>query len=264
MLTAIFQAPGSWTRAATVGAFVLFLTAAGCGSTTDGVGEPGELTPGLQANGSIAYLATVVEGPVADPTGGQQRVDISAPLLPDWARFYEGLPSTLQGERELARTGTFTYEQLLAECAAAYPEITPAPQTADERAANYVAVGKCAYETRWSKPYWIPKLIADVDVCAMKLGADWRLLSEDDLAGFTESEYRFIHDTLAPFEHDTGFGSIYFGRTVWLRTQDGSIGIGTLELDVTGSRVEQRNLDAETTGLQRPVALRCIRRTDVP
>jgi hypothetical protein len=264
MLTALSRLPGVWTRVATAGAFVVFLTAAGCDSTTaDRESGAAPEMAGLQSSGSIAYLSTVVEAPPSDPTAGQREwVELSAPLLPDWDKLYEGLPSTLEGERALAESATFTFTQLLTECAEAYPAITLMPRTTAELAANYDAVARCAYETRSSKPYWIPKLLADVDVCRMKLGAGWRLLSEDDLGTFTPDAYRFLRDTLAPSADGAPWAVNYFGLDVWVRTDEGSIGIATLDPEVTGNRVAQRDLGDEATALQRPVALRCIRRTD--
>jgi len=196
----------------------------------------------------------------------REQVDISAPLLPDVLMLYQPFPTTLDGEKALVGSATYTYDRLLTECAADYPAITPTPLTTDEIAANYSAVGQCAYEKHTAKPYWIPKLLMDVDICGTELGAGWRLLGEDDLATLTDADYQFLHDTLAPFAtQEMTWGPLYFGLTVWLRAHDGTLAVGDLEPGVTADkRVTMRNPGTDAFAYQMPIALRCIRRTDLP
>jgi hypothetical protein len=195
----------------------------------------------------------------------REQVEISAPLLPDVLMLYQPFPTTLDGEKALAENGVYTYDQLLNECAATYPAITLTPLSSADIATNYDTVAECAHDAHNAKPYWTPKLIADVDLCGSKLGAGWRLISEDDLATFVDNDYQFIHDTLAGVGDPNTWGPLYFGLTVWLRAHDGTIGVGTLEPGVAaGQRITMRNLDAGTEALQLPIALRCIRRTDLP
>jgi hypothetical protein len=196
----------------------------------------------------------------------REQVDISAPLLPDVLMLYQPFPTTLDGEQALVASATYTYDRLLTECAADYPAITSTPLTTDEIAANYEAVAQCAYEKHTAKPYWIPKLLLDVDICGTELGAGWRLISEDDIATLSEADYQFLHDTLSPFAPVIGFwGPTYFGLTVWLRTHDGMLAVGDLDPGVAADkRVTMRNPGTDTFAYQTPIALRCIRRTDLP
>jgi hypothetical protein len=200
----------------------------------------------------------------------RERVEISAPLLPDM--LYQPYPTTLDGEKALAQSTTLTYDRLMTECAPDYPAITPTPLTTDEIATNYSTIAQCAYEKHTAKPYWIPKLLADVDICGMELGAGWRLISEDDLDTLTEADYQFLHDTLAPFDQASSFwGTFYFGLTVWLRAHDGTIAVGNLEPGVTpDKRITFRSgtttgplSGPPTSAVQDSIGLRCIRRTDV-
>ncbi|HVU52602.1 MAG TPA: hypothetical protein VHL80_18105 [Polyangia bacterium] len=196
----------------------------------------------------------------------RERVEISAPLLPDVLMLYQTFPATLDGETALVQSATYTYDRLLAECAADYPAITPTPLTSDEIAKNYETVGQCAYEKHTAKPYWIPKLLMDVDICGAELGAGWRLLGEDDLATLTDADYQFLHDTLSPFAPAIGqWGPTYFGLTVWLRAHDGTLAVGDLDPGVAADeRITMRNPGTDTFAYQQPIALRCIRRTDLP
>jgi hypothetical protein len=218
----------------------------------------------LSALALSLLMVWLADAPRSDAAVFQrEQVEISAPLLPDVDMLYKPFPTTLDGEKALVQSATFTYDQLLTECAADYPAITPTPLTTAQLATNYDAVAQCAYEKHTSKPYWVPRLLADVDICGAELGAGWRLLSEDDLSTLTENDYQYIQDTLAPIAQNDTWGPLYFGLQVWLRAHDGTIAVGTLAPGVAGSRVTQRNLGTETFAYQVPIALRCIRRTDL-
>jgi hypothetical protein len=220
------------------------------------------------STGALALGALVVslaDAPRSDAAVFlREQVEFSAPLLPDVLMLYQPFPTTLDGEKALVQSATYTYDRLLTECAPDYPAITPTPLTSVDIATNYDTVAQCAYEKHTAKPYWIPKLLADVDICGSELGASWRLISEDDLSTLTANDYQFIKDTLTPIAMNNIWGTLYFGLTVWLRAHDGTIAVGTLEPGVTGSRVTQRNLGTEAYAFQMPIALRCIRRTDLP
>jgi hypothetical protein len=200
-----------------------------------------------------------------------ERVEISAPILPNVLELYKTFPATLDGEKAMAHAASLTYDFLLSDCAADYPAITPPASvtvlTGEQLNANYDAVAQCSYEKHGAKPYWIPKLVGDVDICGTELGAGWRLISEDDLATLADADFQFVQDALAPVAA-TGqsfWGPFYFGLNVWLRTHDGGLAVGNLAPGVTGSRVSPLGIDASsTTHYEGGLALRCIRRTDLP
>lgn len=199
-------------------------------------------------------------------------VEISGPILPDVLVLYasEGAnyPTTTSAQQALAMDAALTFPQLLDECAPQYPAITLlAPGgpslTTEQLATNYDQVAECAYVTHTAKPYWIPQLIDDVDICAGALGSDWRLITENDLDGFTEQELRFFADTLSGVAGtSSGMGKFYFSLTVYVRGDDGTLKQGTLEPSVT-SRVWDLPVAGASlkSHLEGDTALRCIRRT---
>jgi hypothetical protein len=198
----------------------------------------------------------------------RERVEISAPILPDVLVLYQPFPTTLDGEKAMAHEAALTFERLLPECAPDYPAITLPPMTSAELAANYNAVADCAYEKHTAKPYWIDKLIDDVDICGTELGADWRLITEDDIGSLTESDFQLMWDVLTPVAAaapPSGLGPWYFGLQIFVRLRDGTIGKGSLEPGVVGKRVAPA--DGQINFTQHydvpGLALRCIRRTDV-
>ena len=70
-----------------------------------------------------------------------------------------------------------------------------APLSPAQLATNYDQVGRCAYEQYTAKPYWIPKLVDDVDICGTEMGTGWRLISEADLASFSEADLQKVAGT---------------------------------------------------------------------
>jgi hypothetical protein len=204
----------------------------------------------------------------------RERVEISAPILPDVLAIYKPFPTTLDGEKAMAHEAALTYDRLLAECAPDYPAITPPPAdgsalTSAQLAANYNAVADCSYVKHTAKPYWIPKLVDDVDICGTELGAGWRLIGEDDLLALTESDFQFMQDTLTPFAASlgtSGLGPMYFGLQIWVRAHDGTIAAGSLAPGRAGARVTPFDFTkvGYTEHYEGALGLRCIRRTDLP
>jgi len=202
---------------------------------------------GLQFSGDMAYIA-------------EQRVDISAPILPRTDVIYRPFPATLAGEAEMAHQAALLFPWLLAQCAPLYPQIKlGSGQTAKELATNYEQVATCAYEKFSAKPYWIPQLVADVDICRNELGENWRLISEQDLALMTDADFQYFTDTLSGSD---GFGSEFFSLVIWVRANDGTIKFGNLSPAVS-NRVGPLvyNGGGPKDHYEGSLALRCIRRS---
>jgi hypothetical protein len=206
----------------------------------------------------------------------REQVEISAPILPNVLKLYTTFPSTLEGEKAMAHDAALTYDALLTECAPDYPAIT-LPQgavttlTPEQIAANYNSVADCSYKKHTAKPYWIPKLVDDVDICGTELGAGWRLITEDDLASLTDADFQFLQDTLIPLSQtagSTGLGTMYFNLHVWVRARDGKLAQGNLSPGDDPNRVTELPFDpasgAYTQHYEGSLGLRCIRRTDLP
>ena len=195
---------------------------------------------------------------------------IGACIAELYAQEGANFPADLDGESSLATSATLTYDFLLDDCAADYPSITLSADgdpalTSAQLVANYDAIAQCAYEKHSAKPYWIPQLVSDVDICGSQLGSDWALLSEADIASFSEADFQFLHDTLTGVEPTTAnWGAFYFSLQVFTRATDGTIKMGDLNPGVT-SRMTALNLSSDQLKqhLEAGYALRCIRRTPV-
>jgi hypothetical protein len=236
--------------------------AGGAGATG---GSAGSEPAAFQYDGSVAFAPSIIVIP--------QRVEISAPILPRLLVIYTTFPADLDGEKKMAHDAALLFDWLLPQCAPLYPKITLAPAdgtplTPAQLAENYDQVGLCAYQQYTSKPYWIPKLIDDVDICGTEMGAGWRLITEADIASLTEADFQRLADTwsLDGADH-TGLGFFFASLAIWVRADDGTIQAGTLAPGVTGNRVtplQFQNQFGATDHYEGNLGLRCIRRTDLP
>ncbi|MBM4379088.1 MAG: hypothetical protein FJ086_07245 [Deltaproteobacteria bacterium] len=133
-------------------------------------------------------------------------------------------------------------------------------------------MAQCAYDQYTAKPYWIPQLVNDVNICESQLGQDWHLLAESDLATFNDADYVFLQNTLTqasnanPNNTTSYWGTFYFSLKVYLRAADGTIKAGDLTPGVS-NRVSAltypQGRDA-AYHCEGGLALRCTRRTQVP
>ncbi len=209
-----------------------------------------------------------------------ERVELSGPLFPDVLVLYaeEGanFPATPEGEADLAHRAALTFPYLVSTCASSYPAIAldadgGAALSVEALAANYEAVARCAYEQHTAKPYWIPKLVNDVELCGTELGAGWRLPSEGDVGAFSEAELQSLADALSPARHGS-FGAFYFSMRIYVRGADGSLKQADLTPGFSGTRVgllpgsngcgvDGGAANCSTAHLESDLSLRCIRRT---
>ncbi len=208
--------------------------------------------------------------------GKSEVVELTAPILPNVLVMYAGqganYPSDPEAQRALAVDSALVYEELLLECAEDYPSITllgPGIEalTPTQLALNYGAVAECGYVKYTAKPYWIPQLVDDVDICGEVLGPDWTLPTQADVEGFSEAELAFMAQTLTDASGVGGWGSsFYFGLQVFVRASDGSIQVGDLTPGAS-PRVApivplMQGWDP-TMHYEGGVSLRCIRKTIV-
>jgi hypothetical protein len=138
---------------------------------------------------------------------------------------------------DYVQKNTYTFEALLAKCAPLYPGIVVATATGPaltqaQLASNYDLVARCSYEKFTVKPYWIPQLVDDVDVCAVTLGAAWRLITEADLATLDAADLKNIQDTLSGVG-TTFWGEFYFSLHTYVRAADGKLAAGDLSPGAT-------------------------------
>lgn len=227
---------------------------------------------GLQSSGAIGFALA---------SDSKTRLEFSAPITPRTDVLYaaEGAkyPSAPADQAALAHNASLTFKFLLSQCAADYPgtkqptsdaEVLSAPQLNR----NFNAVAQCAYEKFTAKPYWIPQLINDVDICATELGSDWRLPTEADVTGLKAEDIAFLGSTLTDIASGTGmmpgawtWGSYYFSLTCYVRGSDGTLKLGDLGSGVA-DRVTALGIAADQykdhlEHLGNPLSLRCVRRT---
>ena len=158
---------------------------------------------------------------------------VSAPIFPKVLELYQGegdrYPTTPEGQAQLVRNAAVSFVQLLGECAPDYPDITlwapgDAPLTAEQVYANYWTVEECAYARYTVKPYWIPQLVQDVDVCSLALGASWRTPTAEELAALGPEARQAIADSV-----DFGAAEGAFSwSSIYLRNPDGVVRGGDL------------------------------------
>jgi hypothetical protein len=147
-------------------------------------------------------------------TAQPEREFLSAPLLPchlALVRVADQLPDW----PTLAHAISMPYERLLAECQPHYPQIilpTASPPLSEQQSLqNQTSVSDCAYHRYGSKPYWIPQMLSEVDVCQVVLGEPWRLPTEADLAAIPEAELERLRNR----------PGTYFSSKFYVRTKDG-------------------------------------------
>jgi hypothetical protein len=237
-------------------------------------------------SGSLVVSAAMLGSSLKLDSETPKVYEISAPLFPIVTTLYnyEGTnyPTTADGQKALAKDGYTTFEKIRDACLTKDPrgsfsggikiEGNSQTLTAEERAENYSKIAQCAYEYFGSKPYSIPQLVSDVDLCAEHLGTDWRLLSEEDIATFTPDVYSNIKVALEKTSGAFSWGSFYFSLAAYTQASDGNLKIGSLFPDAAsrvtaasfpaGSKhhLESHGVDGGSSGLtSSTVTVRCIR-----
>ena len=193
---------------------------------------------------------------------------LSAPILPEVLTLYtaEGdqFPATLAEAEALVDAAALAFDDLSQSCGALEDlyDLIAEPTTAEEMAHNYGEIARCAYEQYTSKPYWVPALVDQVDVCARTLGEAWSLLSEEDVASFSEEDLVFIRDTLASVGSTSSYGDFYFALRVWVRAADGQLAQADLTPGLVGPRVTPLPVGPADDGwkrhLESGLSLRCV------
>ena len=237
-------------------------------------------------SGSLVVSAAMLGSSLKLDSETPKVYEISAPLFPIVTTLYNyedtNYPTTADNQRALAKDGYTTFEKIRDACLTKDPrgsfsggiktEGNLQTLTAEERAENYSKIAQCAYEYFGSKPYSIPQLVSDVDLCAEHLGTDWRLLSEDDIGAFTLDVFSNIKGALEKTSGTFSWGSFYFSLAAYTQGSDRNLKIGSLFPDAAsrvtaasfpaGSKhhLESHNIDGGSTGLtSSTVTVRCIR-----
>ena len=212
-----------------------------------------------------------------------QTVEVSAPLFPKVLELYpftgDAYPDSYDAQEALANDVLMTFGWLRDECAArGYGVVLEGdtPLTPEQRMENYNQVAECAYDEFTAKPYMVPQLVADVDVCALKLGDDWRLPTEADVLGWPDALFEGVADVLTETADGTsGWGTFYFSLVVYVTGADGDIRVANLHPDATARvsdlpegtalthHVESVPFDVAGTSGWAPPVVRCVRELPV-
>jgi hypothetical protein len=240
---------------------------------------PAPANQGLQYSGAVAVYRSIAPTAAAptEPAQGQW-LEISAPILPKVLVLYQGegsnYPTTPQAEAKLAHDSALTFETLLGVCQPLYPGMllwrAGDPLLSDAQVAtNYQLLADCAYEQYTAKPYWIPQLVQDVDICGQELGSGWRMITEPDILSITDADYLRLQRTLDGAQSvgsTAGFGSFYFSFAVWVLRSDGSVSGAILDPNVSPRflpLVSSSGSPFDPRGhYEGALALRCVRVTD--
>jgi len=203
---------------------------------------------------------------------GAEVVEVSAPILPRVSVLYsaEGnnFPSSLADQAALAHQAALTFDFLMTACSMNHSGIVvpgpgDPPTTPAQNATNLETVANCAYTDFVSKPYWIPALVDQIDICGTELGSSWHLITEADVNDVTDADAQSMATALSTPNSTTFFGNFYFSLHVWVRATNGSLARGDLSPGVT-TRMSTLPVSASsTTHYESDMALRCIRRTPV-
>lgn len=209
-----------------------------------------------------------------------EMIEISAPILPQVLMLYEhegeAFPATLDEEKDLVAQASLLFDELLVDCknnadfGGAYDGITlwkegDKPLKDEQLSANYRLVAKCSYEHFTAKPYWLPKLVDDVDICGMELGEGWRLPTATDVASLNIDDLDFIQMALAGVSAEADFWeSFYFlSMEIYARADDGSLAQASFDPAHSGDRVFPGEWVDPLRHFEGGIALRCLRVTSM-
>ena len=208
-------------------------------------------------------------------------VEISAPILPQVLILYahEGaaFPETLGEKQDLAAQASLLFDNLLVDCKSnpdfggVYDGITlwnegDPPLATEQLMTNYSLVAQCSYDHFTAKPYWIPQLVDDVDICGLQLGDGWRLPTADDIASLSADDLTFIQTVLAGVSAGADFWELFYflSMQIYARAGDGSLAEANFDPAFSGDRVFPGEWVDPLHHFEGGIALRCLRITPTP
>jgi len=220
----------------------------------------------------VATLAGSLSTARLAAAAGSEVVEVSAPILPRVSVLYpaEGtnFPASPADRAALAHDAALTFDFLMSACSMSHtgiviPGPNDPPTTPAQNAMNLETVANCAYTDFVSKPYWIPALVDQVDICGTELGSSWHLITEADVSDVTDADAQAMASALSTPNSTSFFGNFYFSLHVWVRAGDGSLARADLSPGVTARMSTLPVSASSTTHYESDLALRCIRRTPV-
>ena len=169
---------------------------------------------------------------------------ISAPLFPRSQVLYDietpNYPETPTAVEEWLDTHDviYSFEEMLDYCSTIDPYAAEIRLPAEGELStediinNYHAVASCSYDEAVgfeSKPYWIPQVIIDVNVCGNELREGWTLMTEAFVLSREPSFFEALADTHTAEDEGTDHASFYFSLAVFVVGDAGGLKVATLE-----------------------------------
>ena len=222
----------------------------------------------LTAGGSLLACSQDALMPSVNAANGEILVGVtavSAPLFPRYMLLYG-----IEGEKDYPATPEETlawverenpvmsFSEMMAFCLEHEPygsmiTLPPAEGELSDEAleANYIAISSCAYDVDLgfrSKPYWIPRLLEEVDICEHELGSGWSLPTEEFVLAQEPSFFEEYAAINGADHNPENQASLYFSLSVYVTGTDGSLKVATLEPgDPEPSRVRSLPDDLDRT-----------------
>lgn len=225
---------------------------------------------------------------VLSPAQAGTDITISAPIFPRTDIMYQyagdNYPATDAAERDLADAAFMSFETVHDAClndnefkSLIHVATGDTPLTQRELANNYDTIAACSYIKFTSKPYFIPQLVANVDLCArlLKPTQGWRMITDTDVLSWDDAVFNQLSDTLNSAWNGAGefWGSFYYSTATYIRTDTG-LRVAAMypgvapeqritDLPDATSRIHQEPLnvvvgtDGRTDFV--PISLRCIK-----
>lgn len=215
------------------------------------------------SSGTQTVVAALTKAAVVAVDAAERHYEFALALLPRTLSKgglyeYEGAnyPATPAAREALLDQVAWTYAALAAECTTRHPEISlPTPEqmpSEADLAKTLQAVADCSYTDLGIKPYWIPRLLVDVDVCGRKLGKDWRLPTVQDVESLTQAERAAVVATARE--------GLYNGLEVFAIGANKTLHVSNLETGATRALSETNaTYLGDTYHYEGNASLRCVR-----
>ena len=185
-------------------------------------------------NHNLKIICTISLLLLASVTQAASDVYISAPIFPKVDVLYtyeaDNYPKEETEKLNVVDTAFMSFDNLFELCLEddnfsklLHTASDDEALTQAELAENYNTIASCAYENFSSKPYFIPKLVEDVDMCARILNKNegqWRMITDTDISNWNEEFYASLSgiiNTALPEEGNTNaFGAFYFSVATYV------------------------------------------------
>jgi hypothetical protein len=213
------------------------------------VETPPSTGQGARVEAPVRWLG---DGSLRIQAPGGERALLSPPLTP--CPYGHLSDSVSEDPAKEAERTAIPFQYFVNRCAGLVPELA-APLAANASQAEirqrYRATVECMGRHLYAKPYWIPQLLAAVDVCEVALGKPWRMLGQRDAELLTR-----VGDELErELPSVAGIDSPYS----YARTEDGSVGVLLMGRSRVVARLAVSDLRRRN---QDKFCLRCVRPDD--